>query len=316
MLIQLNDQALLSELSQLVTRERELLTQVLKYLLEVENRKLYLQRGFSSMFKFCVEYLNYSDSEAQVRIQAMRLIKSLPQVEEKIETGSLSLTNAAKIQNQFRKEASRRKDLSQKPLEISQKLEIVLELEKTSTRECERKLALVFPEIQQVEPIEKTKALRDEKTLIQFTANKQLIEKLEKLKGLLAHKNFSGRYDLLFTELADIALKKLDPELKPSRQPKALSYSERSNATPPGAHQVRPIRRSRYIASSIKRRAWFRAQGQCEYVDSVSGRACKSRHALEFDHKLAFAKGGSSTDENIQLLCDQHNRAKGSAGCG
>jgi len=323
MLTNLNNQTLLSELSELVKKERELVTQVLKYLTEVESRKLYLERGYSSMFKFCVEYLCYSEAEAMMRIQAMRLMRSLPQIEDKIESGNLSLTNAAQIHNQFRKESQRRVELKQAPLDAKEKLEIINELEKTSTRQCEKKLASIFPEIQLVEPQEKTKILRDEKYLIQFTADQELMNKLEKLKGLLAHQNFQGRYDLLFNELADLALKKLDPELKGTK-PRASNATPPGspmvkgtlNPTPPGAFTVRgtsnptPMAkpettasenfasavktehgRSRYIPQSVKRQVWLRAKGQCEYCDPLTGKTCSSRHALEFDHKLPFSKG-------------------------
>lgn len=71
-------------------------------------------------------------------------------------------------------------------------------------------MAATFPEIQSV-VTEKTRILRDEKILIQFSANMDLFQKLDKLKGLLAHKYFDGTYETLFEELANIALKKLDP---------------------------------------------------------------------------------------------------------
>ncbi len=47
---------------------------------------------------------------------------------------------------------------------------------------------------------------------------------------------------------------------------------------------------------------WQRDQGKCVM--------CGSRENLEFDHIIPVAKGGSSTERNVQLLCELCNRAK------
>ena len=67
----LNDEALVEDLKTLVQKEKALTHLVLDYLREVEARKLFLARGFSSLYAFCTEFLNYTEQEAQIRIQAM-----------------------------------------------------------------------------------------------------------------------------------------------------------------------------------------------------------------------------------------------------
>src|SRR5437879_6503065 len=63
-------------------QERELTLEVLHFLREIERRRLFAQRGYSSLHAFCVEELKYSDPAAQRRIQAMRLLRDLPKTEE------------------------------------------------------------------------------------------------------------------------------------------------------------------------------------------------------------------------------------------
>ena len=60
--------------------------------------------------------------------------------------------------------------------------------------------------------------------------------------------------------------------------------------------------RSRHISQSVKDKVWRRDQGKCV--------ECGSSDRLEFDHIIPFAKGGSNTYRNIQLLCEKCNRTK------
>jgi hypothetical protein len=57
------------------------------------------------------------------------------------------------------------------------------------------------------------------------------------------------------------------------------------------------------ISESVRLFVWQRDGGQCVL--------CRSRENLEFDHIIPLAKGGGSTERNIQLLCEPCNRKKG-----
>lgn len=59
----------------------------------------------------------------------------------------------------------------------------------------------------------------------------------------------------------------------------------------------------RTITPDVKREVWRRDEGMCVL--------CRSQERLEFDHIIPFSKGGSNTVRNIQLLCEDCNRAKG-----
>lgn len=57
------------------------------------------------------------------------------------------------------------------------------------------------------------------------------------------------------------------------------------------------------IPESVRLFVWQRDKGQCV--------KCGSREKLEFDHIIPVASGGSSTERNVQLLCESCNRSKG-----
>lgn len=56
------------------------------------------------------------------------------------------------------------------------------------------------------------------------------------------------------------------------------------------------------IPSDVKKAVWKRDGGKCVY--------CGSQVDLEYDHIIPIAKGGSSTTQNIQILCKKCNRKK------
>jgi 5-methylcytosine-specific restriction endonuclease McrA len=56
------------------------------------------------------------------------------------------------------------------------------------------------------------------------------------------------------------------------------------------------------ILSSVKKAVWKRDGGKCVN--------CGSDIAIEYDHIIPVAKGGSSTIQNIQILCQKCNRKK------
>jgi len=96
------DNELLSQIKAYVQSERDVLVKILHHLREIERRRLFCDLGYRSLFDYAVSELRYSEGQASRRIQAMRLIKDIPEVEAKIATGELSLSNvhqASKIKS-------------------------------------------------------------------------------------------------------------------------------------------------------------------------------------------------------------------------
>lgn len=139
-----SDVTLLDEVQTLIRREKEIVCEVIEYLKEIENRKLHLARGFSSLFAFAIEFLGYSEAEAHVRIQAARLTQSLPDGKTLIESGELSLSVAASAQSHFRKENLRRKEGGKPVLNLQEKREALELVSGASRREAEQNLNIHF----------------------------------------------------------------------------------------------------------------------------------------------------------------------------
>ena len=116
--------------------ERMANLEVLHCLKEVDSRKLYLKLGYSSLFKYVVSELKYSEDAANRRIKSMRLIKDIPEVEDKLASGSLSLTNASQIQRFFEIE---KKENGQVDKDV--KWDLIESLENKPVRDVQKRIS-------------------------------------------------------------------------------------------------------------------------------------------------------------------------------
>jgi hypothetical protein len=86
------DDELLARLERLVKADRALSVKLLVHLGEVEARKLFLERGYSSMYSYCMTALGMSEAETYLRLLAAKTGKRFPLVLERLSDGGLHLT--------------------------------------------------------------------------------------------------------------------------------------------------------------------------------------------------------------------------------
>src|SRR5713226_7701369 len=82
---------LLSATRELVQQSRGVEAELLVHLGEIDERKLYLDRAFSSMFAFCVGELGFSEDAACNRINVARAARRLPVILEAVRSGQVHL---------------------------------------------------------------------------------------------------------------------------------------------------------------------------------------------------------------------------------
>ena len=90
-----SNDALLGGLQRLVGSGRRVLAELVAHLGEVEQRRLHLDAGYSSLFAYCTAQLGMSEDEAYRRIVVARLGRRVPSILEHLATGALSLSAAA-----------------------------------------------------------------------------------------------------------------------------------------------------------------------------------------------------------------------------
>jgi len=282
----LSGELLVSNLKQLVVNERRIGVEILWHLRELERRRLFADLGYSSLFTYCVSELKYSEASAYRRIQAMRVLRELPELESKIESGSLSVMAVSQVQS----------FLKTKSYTNTEKLKLFVSMENKTQKECERHLAILDPESVLRE---KLRSVNETQTEIRFVADEKLMQKLQKIRNLSAHKKVGTTFAELIEHMADELLKKLDPA-KPVR----------------GENLTKSIKtfsvkvKSRYVPAQTRRQIHRRDQSCCQYQNSKTGKVCGSTYGLQLDHKTPYALKGSNEPENLQLLCFQHNQLR------
>lgn len=168
-LTHLTNKILIAETKKLVAYELEATTKLLHHLREIDARKLYSDYKCGSLFEYCVKELGYSESSAQRRIVAARTLAAVPEIESKIERGTLSLTNISLV-NQFIKDHE-------------EKVEALKEVEGLTKKECEKKLFEITGK--KDIPNEKKKRVSEDKVQVAIVLSDETLAEVEKLKGLL-----------------------------------------------------------------------------------------------------------------------------------
>jgi hypothetical protein len=212
----LSDSTLLDQTLHLVQRERELLSDILHHLREIERRRLFSELGCKSLFEYATKKLGYADDQAGRRISTMRLLKELPEIEEKISDGSLTLTNLSMAQTLFRQEQKISGFSKEK------KLQLLVSLENKSKREAEKIIISNSSQPEVLKP-DRIRSLTDRTVEIKFSAPIELEDKIEKVKGLLAHSNPNVSMAEMIDYMCELTINKLDPGQKRERKKKHMT---------------------------------------------------------------------------------------------
>ena len=285
----ISDSSLLTKIKELAHEEREILVQVLHHLREVERRRLFSTLQYKSIFDYAVKELSYSEDQAYRRISAMRLLGELPQIEKKINSGSLTLSNLGVAASAIRVQSK----VDGKKLDPERKLEVLALVENKSKRHAEE--TLISKSLLPSEGIkpEKIRVLADH-VEIRLTLSRTLEQKINKLKGLMAHSDPSVSVAELLEKLCDedLARRERKIHLKSGDGTKFTRAIKKTCVMKPGVRKTLP--------ASTRRLVWQCDQGRCHN--------CGSTFAIQIDHIRPLALGGTHDSNNLRLLCSFCNQ--------
>ncbi|UOF00992.1 HNH endonuclease [Bdellovibrio reynosensis] len=336
----LSNNELEARLKDLVQKERKLLHVILEHIREVDSRKLYLGKAYSSIYEYLTKELHYSGSAAMRRLEAARLLRDVPQVAERIQEGSLNLSQIGELSRAIKE----KEKISGEKVMSFQKHELIEMVSGKTTQETQHELSrkLNLP----IKEIDSRRVQKDESVRLELTLSKEQYEKLMQCKDLAAHMLLQGNGSVSIPEVIEfLANQYLDDKFKKPKEisktnlvPQAeliidgeqneqskLIASNKTSQSIVRAAAAKSSKAQTHSKSAIlttdavverksvtpkMRRLIFERDRCCQYVDLKTGKKCGSSFALQVDHRSSKWAGGGNSLQNLQLLCSQHNRGK------
>jgi hypothetical protein len=320
----LSDHRLLTELHELVRKTRTQEAQLLRHLGEVDKRRLFLREACSSMFRYCVSVLHFSEASAFKRIAAARAAREFPEIFEAIARGELHVTavrllaphlnreNAAELialaKHRTADEIKRRlADRNPKP-DVAASIRRVAWAAPAANTPCtppvDTPSRSVAPPLIPAAPPSPSKAepLGGERYSIRFSANPQTHAQLRELQALLRHKIPNGDLGAILGHAIAVLHKQVRKQkFADCKKPRSRVEKKSESSLP----CKRPAS-TRAIPAALRRAVAKRDKERCTYV-SPSGRHCNTRDFLEFHHKVPWGRDSSHQLDNITLRCRAHN---------
>ena len=276
-------------LESLCTKEREIISEVVAHLAELDRRGNYKAQGYSSLFSYCTEKLGYSEGAAMRRIKAARCLKDNPEIYQKLRAGKLTLCAISELSKVMTQE---------------NKTELLSVTEGQSKRAVEKIVAQLLPPV-----VSKKEAVRVKKVVVNgsgslrdpssslvspppaselkysltLEVDQEFMQLLEKAKG---YSGVAPTQEILKRTLRQFIERKV-PKSRKASAPK--------------------VKVTRHIPAATRSRVFERDNHQCSYVGPTGKRCTETRH-LQVDHLRPWALGGGHEVENLRLLCPGHNR--------
>jgi len=317
----LSDHELLAETAGAAADERRTTARLVVLLCEVDTRRLYLGQGCSSLFTYCTQVLHLSEHAAYGRIEAARAARRFPLVVERLVSGELTLTGVGLLRSHLTTENHRelldaarhrsKRDIEELVARLVPRPPVPSSVRKlpaptassaaspSNTTSALPLLAAPSPRAESPQvaiPPPATSAvvqpLAPERYKVQLTISADTRKKLSQLQDLLRHQVPDGDLAEIFDRAITVLLAQV--------QRRKLAVTERSRDD---ARRVVPG--SRHVPASVRRAVWARDGGRCAFAGE-QGR-CTETGFLEFHHKVPFALGGPTTEENLELRCRSHN---------
>ncbi|MGZ3826039.1 MAG: hypothetical protein ACXVCR_13865 [Bdellovibrio sp.] len=188
------------QLKNLVAKERKLLHVILEHIKEVDLRKIYLERAYSSLYEYLVKELGYSGSAAMRRLEAARLLKEVPTLAEKIQDGSVNLSQIGELSRALKE---KEKTCGMK-VSCAQKEELVAVIMGRTTQETQKELSLALDV--QPKKQDSQRMQQDESIRLEITLTKEQYQKLMNCKDLAAASLFHMQKDSSLGSLIEVLL--------------------------------------------------------------------------------------------------------------
>jgi 5-methylcytosine-specific restriction endonuclease McrA len=251
---------------------------------EVENERVFLSLGYTSLFSYSVGALGLSESVAYNFVTVARKAREVPVLQSAIQNGDLSVSKARKIAPV----------LTLAPEEWIEKAKTL------PSRRLEEEVARVLP--REAAP-ERLKPVSEDRVELRMGISKALEEKLRRVQDLESQR--TGRaasMEETLEAMVDIYLEVKDPVKRAER---ILKRGGRQPVT--GQVGSKSSENHSPIPAAIRHQIQLRDGGRCTHVNPQGSR-CENRRWLDVHHVLPRSEGGTNALGNLATLCSAHHR--------
>jgi len=324
----LSSDDLLAATRDLVRKSCRIEADLLLHLAEIDERKLYLERAFSSMFAFCMDELGFSVDATYYRLTVARAGRRFPAILDALRAGTIHLAGLRLLVPHLNEENHR---------------EVLAQAAQRSKREIEElvaRLAPLPPVADSIRRIPSASAgtnepvpllarspiasrppapaagqsaaagavqqgrdqrgvmspLAPEMFKVEFTAGAAFRDKLQHAQDLLRHRIPNGSMAEVLERALDVLIEQVTKErFATGRKARTSAAQAEKEAT------------SRHIPDAVKRAVYERDGGRCTFTDE-RGNRCPETGAIEFDHEDGFARTQEHDPKRMRLLCRAHNQ--------
>ena len=284
--------------------------ELLEYIGEARERKLYAPAGYPSMKSYCVREFCVEDHEASRLIYVARVARRFPAILPAIAEGRLHMTAVLLLGPRLTPENAEEllaAATHKTKEEIQQLIAVRFPRPDLPSRVAAIPPSLAGPDRngqhalehvsgsehapEHVEVRSQVEPLSEESFFLQATIRRTTHENMLYCQDQLGHRVARSNVP----ELLDRAFLALKRELEKARLGAGRPRRGRGSSDP------------RYIPLEVKWAVWGRDGGRCTFVGE-NGQRCPACSDLDFDHIIPVARGGKSTVENVRLLCSAHNQ--------
>ena len=226
-LARLSDDELIERVKDLATCERRASAALVRSLVELDSRRLYLREGCPSLFTYCTHVLHLSEGSAYNRIETARAARRYPEVLAALERGDVTLTAVRLLAPHFTP---------------ANHIELLTAARHRSKQQIQELIASLSPRLASATVIQ-----------LHLTVTLETHEKLRRAQALARHNLPDG--DL--GSVLDRALTLLIDDLERRRFARVAS---------PRPGRKKSSDRGRHIPAAVKRAVTQRDEGQCAFV--------------------------------------------------
>jgi hypothetical protein len=292
-------------------------------LADFDRSRAWAELGYSSLFYFLHRELHLSKGAAQYRKVAAELIAQVPAVVEPLRSGKLCLTSiieAAKVVTAENWETvlPRFYELSKREaMEVVAALQphpappvrtVITAAPPSASRAASNGALEPAPERPRRACVPAAVGWPDELAAAPCPAPAQRPAEVVPLSAELSrlHVTVSKRFARKLEEARSARPDATDEELLEAGLDLMLAQvAKRRGLVERPLQEPRPSKRE-HIPAHVYREVWRRDGGRCQWR-LASGEICGCTRHLQLDHVRPLALGGTSTVDNVRILCRSHN---------